>query len=353
MIAYFVYNLNGYSGAAQQAWLLAKSLGEPVIFFNHEKGRYKKEKRDGFEIINLPENKIIKGLVIFYFLIKKRIKIIHLHGFFKHGIVLGSILRRKVILKTTLMGSDDFESLYKNVRRKRNIKKLMNSIDINVCLTNQIYTTNEKYIDKSKLRVIPNGVELPEHVLTQKENIFCFVGLICERKGTFESIEYYLKNYIDLPNSKMYVVGPLDGLNESDKTYVKKCFSLVERYNASESIIFTDNIPKSEVQEIFRVSKALIFFSKNEGMPNVVLEAINNNCLPITLGLDGVVNEILGEDIGAQLVLESPSDVIDVSVMNELIKRSNVSDIARKNFSIYSISQKYKKLYEVLALECK
>lgn len=352
LIAYFVYNLNKYSGASQQALSLAKSMKMPIAILNHEKGIgfSKKKINEHVEQINLPRNRFLALFYLIFFLLINKVKVIHLHGFFKHGIVLGRFLRKKVILKTTLMGSDDFESLYGKARYKKLIKFLIGCVDVNVCLTQQLYNKNRNFIDESRIRIIPNGVDLPASVLTQKENIFCFVGLICERKGTLESIEYYLKNYLDLPGSKMYVVGPLEGLNESDSSYVKKCHTLVAQYGATNKVVFTGNISKQDVQEIFRISKALIFFSKNEGMPNVVLEAMSNNCLPITLGLDGVVIEILGGDIDAQLTLSDLRHVIDVNVMNQIIKNSDVNSIAREKFSMDSISYLYQSLYKGLVL---
>lgn len=349
LVAYFVYNLNKYSGASQQALLLAKSVGVPVVIFNHEKdNRFSKIEINEFvDQINLPNNKLLSILCILYFIYSRRIKILHLHGFFKHGIVLGRILGLKSILKTTLMNSDDFETLYRESKFKKLTSFLFRSVDVNVCLTKQLKARNEKYISSSKIRVIPNGIELPSEVLTRKENIFSFVGLICDRKGTFESIEYYLKNYSNLPGSKMYVVGPLDGLNESDTKYVEKCYSLVSDYDAEEKVIFTGNVAKNEVQNILKICKALIFFSKNEGMPNVVLEAIGNNCLPITLGLDGVIHEIMG-DVANKLTLKNLEQVMAIEALDSLICDSTVSAIAKSNFSIDSVGFQYQELYRVL-----
>lgn len=350
MIAYFVYNLNKYSGASQQALALAKSMKMPITILNHERGIgfSKKKINEYVEQINLPSNRFLALFYLIFFLAINKVKIIHLHGFFKHGIVLGRFLGKKIILKTTLMGSDDFESLCGKARNKKFIKFLIGCVDINVCLTPQLYNQNRNFIDESKIRIIPNGVELPANVLTQKENIFCFVGLVCERKGAFESIEYYLKNYLDLPGSKMYVVGPLEGLDESDSAYVNKCYTLVSQYAANDKVIFTGNIPRQDVQEIFRISKALIFFSKNEGMPNVVLEAISKNCLPITLGLDGVTLEILGHEVDSKLTLTDPPKIINVNVMDKIIESTDVYRIAKEKFSLQTINLNYQNLYEVL-----
>jgi|TARA_R100001369_G_scaffold65476_1_gene92660 glycosyltransferase involved in cell wall biosynthesis len=350
LIAYFVYNLNKYSGASQQALLLAKHLKIPVVIFNHEKGtKFSKFKVGSYlEIINLPKNKILALLYIVCFLIKNKIKIIHLHGFFKYGIALGYFLRKKIVLKTTLMDSDDFETIYYKNKRPILSKFLIRCVDVNVCLTKQLFHRNKKFLSESRICIIPNGVDEVKNTPTIKNNIFCFVGLVCERKNTYESIEYFLKNYSELEGSKMYVVGPLEGLNELDNKYVEDCFKIVKAYEAKDKVVFTGNLDKPDVQEIFRISKALIFLSKNEGMPNVVLEAMISNCLPISFGLDGVVNDILGKDLARHLVIKNLEQRVDVSILDEIVKSSKAASIARRNYSIEVVSEKYKNLYREL-----
>lgn len=352
MIAYFVYNLNKYSGASQQALLLAKEMNTPVVIFNHEKkSKFSKSRiNKNLELINLPNSRFLALVFMVYFIILRKIKIIHLHGFLKHGILLGFILRKKVILKTTLMDSDDFRTLYEKAKIKKLMSFLFNNIDINICLTKQLLHRNREYICQKKIRVIPNGVEIPELTLTVKENIFCCVGLVCERKGTYESIEFFLKNYLNLPASIMYVIGPLEGLNESNHRYVERCYSLIASYNAEDKVIFTGNLNKLEVQGYYKISKALLFFSKKEGMPNVVLEAMANNCLPITTGIDGVVKEILGCDLNDKLTLKSTDHVIDIDVIDHIVFSEAVLIRAKTNFYIQKICLKYKELYERMML---
>lgn len=186
---------------------------------------------------------------------------------------------------------------------------------------------------------------MPGSVLAEKDNTFCFVGLICERKGAYESINFYLENYRSLSGSIMYVVGPESGSNESSKKYVEMCRDLVSAHNAQSQVIFTGNLEKSHVSEILWRSKALIFLSKREGMPNVVLEAMANNCMPITLGLDGVSEAMLGKGLNEKLSIPDPSTCIPSQLLDLAISDKNAYLRAKAKFSIEKVARAYKNIY--------
>ncbi|WP_394169170.1 glycosyltransferase family 4 protein [Saccharospirillum alexandrii] len=349
MIAYFVYNLNRYSGAARQALLLAKNVGLPIVIFNHERVGLSVEKISNLvEIVNLPKSRVLSLFVILYFIARKKVKILHLHGFFEHGIFIGTVLRKKIILKTTLLDSDDFDSLLNKRKCKRLILFLLSKVDVNVCQTNPIAEINSKHIDVKKIEVIPNAVRLPERASLQKENSFCFVGLVCDRKQTYESIVYYLNNYSKLPNSILYIIGPTSGLKESQSQYYEKCRSLVIDCRAEEKVIFTGNVDEQDVVSYLSKSKALLFFSKYEGMPNVVLEAMANNCAPVTTGVGGVMQNILEENEYDQLTLSSLSASVSISDIDDIIASKALYFQAKKQFSLEIISNRYYELYKGL-----
>ena len=207
MIAYFVHNLDSYSGAAQQALLLAKNMQRNVLFFNHNNKTFRRYKYSNFiEIIDLPQSKLF---IILFFTLKYKIKIFHFHGSFNVGMFLGTILQKKMILKTTLLGDDDFDTFASKKSWKVRYF-LIKHIYKNIVLSKKLKEINSKYIDSSKIELIPNGVFLAENcpTLQEKENSFCFVGLVCERKKTYESIKYFIDNYSCNTTTKMYVVGP-------------------------------------------------------------------------------------------------------------------------------------------------
>lgn len=173
------------------------------------------------------------------------------------------------------------------------------------------------------IELIPNGVLLAENcpTLEEKENAFCFVGLVCERKRTYESIKYFIDKYSQDTTSKMYVVGPYKDISnnyEFSDEYVAKCFDLIKKYDLENRVVFTDRVSKEETQSIFKKSKALLFFSDKEGMPNVVLEAMANNCVPIT-------SEIF-EDKKQGFILDKNFEKVDISLIENRVSYLHVKD---------------------------
>lgn len=342
-----MYNLNKYSGAAQQALLLASFLKTSIFFFNHEDGEYSvKRISDKIVIVNLPKNRILRIFIIVWYLLNKNIKILHLHGFFKHGIILGFLFRKRVILKTTLMDSDDFLTLSKDFNSRLFLRFLLYCVDLNICLTEQLRKINVGFISDLKIKVVPNAVEIPKNISSVKDNVFCFVGLVCERKGTYESIEYFLRHYLSAPGSLMYVIGPVGGIKESDDNYIQKCRELIAAYEAQDRVLFLGNLAKSDVIEYLKISKALIFFSRKEGMPNVVLEAMANNCAPITTGIDGVIDELLDEDTKVNVTVRSYCEGIRLDVIDNVLATKELVHQAEKKFSIDHIARNYMAEYE-------
>lgn len=349
MIAYFVYNLDSYSGAAQQALLLAKNIKKNILFFNHNNKTFKQYKYNEFiEIIDLPQNKLLQVLIILFFTLKYNVKIYHFHGSFVLGMIVGTFLQKKMILKTTLLGDDDFDTFASKKSWKIRYF-LIKHIYKNIVLSKKLKEINSSYIESSKIELIPNGVSMSDKcpALEEKENAFCFAGLVCERKRTYESIRYFIECYAQLPDSKMYVVGPykdiVDNREFSDE-YVRKCFDLVHRCNLQDRIIFTGRVSKDKTQEIFAKSKALLFFSDKEGMPNVVLEAMANNCVPITSEMDGVMREVF-EDKKQGFILDGDFKKVAISLINELIENKISYLHARDKFGIDAIAERYRKFY--------
>jgi glycosyltransferase involved in cell wall biosynthesis len=349
MIAYFVHNLDSYSGAAQQALLLAKHMKRDILFFNHNNKSFKKYKHNEFiEIIDLPQNKLLQLFIILFFTLKYKIEIYHCHGSFNIGLFLGTILRKKMILKTTLLGDDDFDTF----ASKRSWKVryfLIKHIYKNIVLSKKLKEINSKYIDSLKIELIPNGVLLAENcpTLEEKENAFCFVGLVCERKKTYESIKYFIENYSHDTTSKMYIVGPYKDISNNHEfsgEHVAKCFDLIKNNNLENRVVFTDRVSKEETQCIFKKSKALLFFSDKEGMPNVVLEAMANNCVPITSEMDGVTREIF-EDKKQGFILDGNFEKVDIGLINELIENKVSYLHVRNKFGIDVVSENYTRYY--------
>lgn len=93
MIAYFVHNLDSYSGAAQQALHLAKDIQRNVLVFNNNNKAYNKYTyNDSLEVIDLPRSIFLQFFILFFYSVKYKIKIYHFHGSFNIAMIIGMII---------------------------------------------------------------------------------------------------------------------------------------------------------------------------------------------------------------------------------------------------------------------
>ncbi|EAR07896.1 glycosyltransferase family 4 protein [Reinekea blandensis] len=351
-VGFFVYNFFGYSGASTQAQKIAKSVNCDVIVFNHCNGSYSCSVVDGLTIVTLPKSKFLKIFYILYHCIRNRVSILHLHGFFVHGLLLAKFMKFRVVLKTTLLGGDDFDSLKKRYPEWL-FRFLIGAVNRNVVLSSELMNINAKHIDPKAIVAIANCVKNTIEIdLNSKENLFCYVGLICERKRTKESIRYFLKNYADIPGAKFVLCGPLknDGtISELDDNYITECIDLAKSSSYADSIEFLGMVSSDQVEEIFTKAKALLFFSDKEGMPNVVLEAMSRNCVPITRSMYGVMQEIWGEQ--SKFILNTLDESISIEEVDLAINKKICVERVKQAFSLEVVSSNYDQLYESIANE--
>jgi glycosyltransferase involved in cell wall biosynthesis len=128
--------------------------------------------------------------------------------------------------------------------------------------------------------------------------------------------------------------------------YVNDCQNLISKYNLNSRIIFTDRVSKEQTLEFFAKSKALLFFSEKEGMPNVVLEAMANNCVPIVNEMDGVAKEIFDDSIGG-FIIDNTKTKITIDMIEKLVG-SQGPYLTIKKSSIDAIAKKYNEIYNEL-----
>jgi len=352
-IAFFVSNLNKYSGAAFQSMTLAKSLpkGYRIYFFNKSSSSgYKPAYQlDGFSVIDLPSNRLMQIMITIKYADRWKIDLFHMHGFSIAAVVASIVLRKMSVLKTTLIGYDDFETWSKSTNGQFKLRCL-HFVDINVVLSSRAYKINSAYNHRIKVVKIPNGILLPTLSSEEERKAFCIVGVIHQRKRTLECIKYFIHNYSIHSSTKLYVVGPLtneDNLTEFSAGYISKCERIVNQAGLQHKIIFTGKLKKNEVQRIYRESIALLFFSTSEGMPNVVLEAMGNNCVPIITDLGGDAYELF-ENSKEGFILLDMKESIDLHEIQQVSNSGAVRERS-KDYSINKIATIYSNLYLELA----
>ena len=351
-ILYITYNLNNYSGAAYQAQKLAeklKSYNTSVTICNFSENPPQHEKNKEDNVYHLQPNSIKDLFKFLRILVSNKFSLLHFHVFLKKFLLLSTLLNKKIILKTTLIGDDDFETVIKS--KVRTITKfILNRIDTNVVLSEHARVINSKYFPGEKIVKIPNAVDSSAGVHLEEKDAatFCTVGVICERKQTFEIIKYFHLHYSHLENAILYIIGPnsvLDKVLEFDERYYTRCQEYIQVNGLNKKITFTGKLPKKEVNQFYRRSKGFLFFSLKEGLPNVVLEAMSCNCVPIVTEMDGVSYEIIenGKD---GFILEDISKEIPFNSINEILSSGSCQQKIRNKFSIDDLAMRYYNLYQ-------
>lgn len=168
----------------------------------------------------------------------------------------------------------------------------------NPCLTeNDIRQGNQ--IIRSK-RKSSNDVEL------------CFVGRLEPAKG----YNLLIKVLNELPDNlqksitQIHIVGK--GVIENELLTIKE--------NVRSKIKFYGVISRQEVHQIYSRSHALILPSKSEGLPKVLIEALNFGCIPIVTNMSSLsqyikhnVNGLLLNNLNQETLQEHISSIIKMS----------------------------------------
>ncbi|KII75256.1 glycosyltransferase family 4 protein, partial [Vibrio renipiscarius] len=110
--------------------------------------------------------------------------------------------------------------------------------------------------------------------------------------------------------------------------------------HAKSNILFLGNV--DNVVDYLSLADVFIMFSKSEGFPNAVLEALSTGlpCILSNIPSHADVKEIMGDCI--TLIEEDDNKFIDNYLFD---KDSNIANKAVKNLSAITMAGKYKEKY--------
>ena len=162
---------------------------------------------------------------------------------------------------------------------------------------NRFVTINGKWDDQPKHCLTFENPCLTDEDIIQGKSIiasktlveskinFCFVGRIEAQKG----IELLIEAFDELSKKekdkigKVHIVG--EGNSKDDIVKMAKKVDL--------DFLFHSHLSRTDVQEIYKVSHALVLPSKSEGFPKVVAEAMNFGCIPIVSNVSGISDYVI------------------------------------------------------------
>jgi len=307
---------------------------------------------------------------------RKEYDIIHFHGIEDYAfipILFSKILRKKTVLKTTLMGVDDSTS----IKRRGRLKKLRFMIfrlgDAFISISSAIARSyKEASLPLSKMWQIPNGtdinrfcpikdytekIELRQQLsLPRSEKIVTFVGAVVMRKGIDLLIEVWREVVSRYPQAFLLVIGPKPGETPALQTgqlFLEQIENRIEKYGIRDKVSLIGET--KEIEKYLKASDVFVLPSRKEGFPTAIIEAMACGLPCIVSKIPGISIDIISD--GKDGIIVQNQSIRDFSnvILNVLKNPCTAKELGlnatRKitnKFSIVTICNRYVKLYKQL-----
>jgi len=199
-----------------------------------------------------------------------------------------------------------------------------------------------------KIRVIRNGVEIPEHADTDSRaelraelgipisaSVAIMTARLNPKKGVEDLLVAAVKVLGEMPNAWFVIVGDVVlQSREKERAYSERLNTLALELGISERVLFTGY--RRDVAALLKMADVSVLPSWSEGLPNAVLEAMAAG-VPVVSTRVGGVPELI--DDGVTGVLVDPHDVAGlgralIRVMSDRALAKRISSAARERASV-------------------
>jgi len=302
------------------------------------------------------------GLLRFCIKNRKNIDIIHTHGAATLGAIgsfLGNIINKPNIAKIATAGR--IPILQNSIFGKLILNTLKKSNAI-ICLSNEIYGELKSInIPDEKIKHIKNAVDhnrftpaaqIEKNQFREKRNfgkddpIILFSGRLVPRKGIDILIDVWPKVIKKFPNARLLIIGSGKTQADSLEEKIKNQCSQQKLSN----IYFEGEVIDPE--KYYSAADILVFPSKKEGFPNVLLEAMSCQLAIIASRIGGATDLIINNQTGILFDNEDTESLKEKieSLLNNKNKIDFLGKNARENISkeatFDKISSEYILLYK-------
>lgn len=372
-----------YAGGALQALRLSRALrskGAEVTIFTRNTGAFpKKEYLGDIPLYQIPTpgssklSAVIFFFSIFFFLLRNRCHIIHIHGVDTYtytAILVARLLRRKSIVKMTLLDQDDPLSVKKR-RPLGNLQyKIFTMADRIIATSSELAAAyRQSPLPVDKLVEIPNSVNTEDFRpvsegeklsfrqqlgLPADSPVIAFVGIILKRKGVDLLVKAHGELVGEHPSARLILIGPLEGhgRNTDMLAFQEGLRRDIKTLGIEGRVTFVGRV--ENVSQHLQASDVFAFPSRKEGMPNAVLEAMACG-LPCVAMESSCVSSIISNGVNGLLFERENSHQLAQHISRLLAEpelRRKLGGEARKTavnkFSVEIISNRYLELYHEL-----
>lgn len=371
-----------YSGSAIQARNLSLHLQtrgvQPFVVSANMTGSAEHELVDGIPVYRLPVLRyepleiLSFMLSLAWFLLRRRnsYDVIHAHGTLQHAIasLVAGLLGKGTLLKVAMAHSDiDFKGQGRVWGRAN--RYMVSRFDRFIATSRVIQDEfREHAFANGRVHLMPNGVDTDTYrpCATREEKsqlraslglpdkaTVVFVGIIIGRKNVDLALRAWREVRRQQLDAQLVLVGPLPERSQaSNWRYYEELLQYVEREGLKDSVIFTGFQPA--VASYLRAGDIFLFPSKQEGMPNALLEAMASGLPSVASKISGTEDLIEQGSNGYMFALDDEAafgrQLVELLRDPELTRR--VGEQARRfverSYSLHALSASYEQLYRDL-----
>lgn len=358
-----------YSGAATQAWLLAGRLacrGLRVIVLTGVAPASSTLVPDGVRLVHLrvPRSRLGKlrfALASWWWILSHRgLTAVHIHGAYWEtcGAAVGARLAGvPCVVKTTMIGEDDLAHIRRERRFGRLLYAAFRGASRFVATSKAIRRRLEQAgVAAEAIVDIPNGVDLQRFAarhdrpgrrrglgLAPDAPLVVFVGIVDLRKGVDVLLPAWRSVRARIPDAGLLLVGPVSdpALQAAVGAAVRDGVSAVGSVD--------------DVRPYLEAADAFVLPSRQEGLPNAVLEAMASGLPVVACDAEGALAGVITDGVDGRVVPHTPEAVADaiVEILRDPRRAADMGDRARqkieRDFDIDRIADRFRDLYAALA----
>ena len=365
-----------FSGAGLQTLTLAKELSQLGIqyFFVtvDNSGLPRHDRYDGFDVYRITEGPKKHGEFLLWWnlyrtlrKLRHRFDIIHASGStYRNSAVgvIGKALGKKSLTLVSMAHND----LYDIGRTRVGVahKYLLGYVDRYVSLSSLITEELKALpLDHSKAVEIPQGVNTERFCLADPQErvglrrelglperpIALYTGVFDSRKNVEWLVRTWIQNRSRFADWCLLLVGPTSR-DQRDKDLRERLVALVRAAQLEEDILFHDFSPAPE--NYYRSADLFILPSRNEGLPNVVLEAMSCGLPSVVSRVSGATDIIENGVSGMLFDVDDQGSFVD-AVMPLMADRQRRTEMGRRasariheRLSSRKSAERYLQLYQ-------
>lgn len=231
------------------------------------------------------------------------------------SLFLGRILGKKTVTEITLIGSDDPRTFLKH-------KNILGVLGLLLAQRINSLSPALKDVVESYKLLAPKSVNVPRSVLipeiSTKNNLsktdfdkaafrFIFAGAFMTRKGSDIIVQFLPELLERYPNSTITFLLGIPAKDEDNSDLKTLETMQAER---PRQIIIHQNAQDMDSQ--YQNSDFLFLPSRREGLPNVVLESMSYQIIPILNLIEGITDSIVDSGVDGKLIQDNkPSEYIN------------------------------------------